>query len=84
MGLCCSDCYSYSHNNLKYEAQPVYATCYKCYDKFKLDCGGCYSNRRSCRMHNFDNNDYCIDCHEHRDKLKRYTCYHVKKFSYFS
>ena len=82
MGMCFSDCYSYSYDTPT-ESKPTYAVCYKCYDNFKVDSGGGYSIRRSCRLHNFDDNGFCIDCHEHKDNLKRLTCYHVKKFSYF-
>ena len=39
---------------------PVKKYCYKCGDYFKVDSGG-YSQRRSCRFHNFENGP-CIDC----------------------
>ena len=80
MGICCSN---YCNDDYYYDYKknlPNYYTCYKCNDTFKVDTGG-YSNRRSCRYHNFDNNNFCKDCHEFKHKITSFTCYHVKKFS---
>lgn len=82
MGLCFSDCcYIDNKNYIKHEI--IYKNCYKCNDTFKIHTGG-FSERKSCRHHNFDNNGVCIDCHNNKDNLTSYTCYHVKKFGYFN
>ncbi len=89
MGLCFSDCWSdnhydsyYNYNNYnKNKINNSTGICYKCKDRFKIQCGG-FSERRSCRCHNFDNTGFCLDCHEYKQEVG-YTCYHVKKFSIF-
>lgn len=82
MGLCFSDC-CYIDNKNGINHKIIYKKCYKCNDTFKIHTGG-FSERRSCRYHNFDNNGVCKDCHNHKDNLTSFTCYHVKKFSYFN
>ena len=55
--------------------EPVYATCRKCGDRFKLDYGG-YSERPSCRNHR-GNGKECKDCH--LPFPITCNCYHVEK-----
>ena len=84
MGICCSD-FCYNDDYYYYDCNkrnPSYYNCYKCNDRFKVDTGG-FSQRKSCRLHKFDNKGFCLDCHEYKDRLTSYTCYHVKKFSIF-
>ena len=85
MGMCLNTCFNCHYTYLDYDTdkKPIYKCCYKCDDRFKVDSGGTYSQRKSCRYHNFDNNNVCRDCHEHKEQLTSYTCYHIKKFSYF-
>jgi hypothetical protein len=53
-------------------------TCYKCGDKFYTDKTGLFSQRKSCRFHDFDKNGVCINCHE-KNLYCNHTCFHVKK-----
>lgn len=57
---------------------PIKKYCYKCGDYFKVDSGG-YSQRRSCRFHNFENGT-CVDCRSDISKAHK-GCYHVRSKS---
>ena len=59
---------------------PIKKYCYKCGDYFKVDSGG-YSQRRSCRFHNFENGT-CVDCRSDINSAKR-GCYHVRSKSFW-
>lgn len=60
---------------------PIKKYCYKCGDYFKIDSGG-YSQRRSCRFHNFKNGT-CVDCRSNVCNAQQ-GCYHVRTHSIFS
>ncbi len=55
--------------------EPVYATCSKCGDQFKLDYGG-KSCRRPCRYHIYENGS-CTDCGKHKNSTGG-NCYHIR------
>ena len=59
-------------NNYK---QLVY--CYKCGDTFYHKYG--YSARRSCREHDYDENDFCKCCHLYKKDIGYRGCFHIKK-----
>ena len=73
MGMCLNTCFNCHYTYLDYDTdkKPIYKCCYKCDDRFKVDSGGTYSQRKSCRYHNFDNNNVCRDCHEHKEQKNR-------------
>ena len=52
--------------------------CAKCNDVFILSYGG-KSHRCPCRYHNFDKNDFCIDCNRHKKHIMSSNCYHIRK-----
>ena len=54
-----------------------YTTCYKCGDNFYHKYG--YSERRSCRLHDYDENDFCKCCHLYKKDIKHNGCFHIKK-----
>lgn len=54
--------------------------CYKCQDTFIPSYGG-YSKRRSCRFHNYGDDNLCQDCDQKKSCGK--NCYHIRKRSYF-
>ncbi len=56
--------------------QKEYATCEKCNDRYVMYSGR-YSQRRSCRVHNWVNG-YCMDCRE-KQTVKNTVkgCYHI-------
>ena len=50
--------------------------CHKCGDLFVPTYGGC-SERTSCRVHNYDENNKCICCG--KDPSMSHNCYHKVK-----
>ena len=54
--------------------------CYKCQDTFIPFSGG-YSQRLSCRIHNYQGTNICQDCDQKKDCGR--NCYHIRKRSYF-
>ena len=54
--------------------------CYKCQDTFISFYGG-YSKRRSCRFHNYGDDNICQDCDQ--KKGFGHNCYHIRKRPYF-
>ena len=52
-------------------------TCYKCEDTFYHKYG--YSERTSCRVHDFDGDDFCKWCHLYKKDIGTRGCYHIKK-----
>ena len=56
-------------------------TCYKCEDTFYHKYG--YSERRSCRVHDFDEDDVCKWCRENKKNIHSRGCYHIKKTSFW-
>ena len=58
-------------------------TCYKCHDKYYSDRGGIYSQRKSCRFHDFNEKGVCKNCHSSK-MLYSSGCFHVKKVKWYS
>jgi len=58
-------------------------TCYKCNDNFYSDNVGIYSQRKSCRFHDFNKKGICKNCHS-SEMLCDYGCFHVKKRHWYS
>ncbi len=58
-------------------------TCYKCGDKYYSDRGGIYSQRRSCRFHDFNEKGVCKNCHL-SNMLCSSGCFHVKKVKWYA
>ena len=75
MGNLCIKDYNHRYNDK--------VTCYKCGDKFYTDSGGVYSPRRSCRQHNFDNNNVCKICNTTR-LTSGSGCFHVKEYRWYN
>lgn len=61
-------------NNIKYNNR---TRCYKCRDTFINNNGG-YSQRASCRYHEFKNGE-CIHCHIIQGGNITKNCYHIKE-----
>lgn len=66
-------CPHYPYSDIK---DPVYGHCKKCNDYFRSSMGGQSANA-SCRIHNFDEFNYCLDCYAHKNNCG--NCYHIKK-----
>ena len=58
-------------------------TCYKCNDKFYSDRGGIYSQRKSCRFHDFNEKGVCKNCHLSK-MLCNSGCFHIKKRKWYA
>lgn len=58
-------------------------TCYKCNDNFYSDKIGIYSQRKSCRFHDFNEKGICKNCHS-SEMLCASGCFHVKKRYWYS
>ena len=56
-------------------------TCYKCQDTYYHKYG--YSERRSCRVHDFDEDNVCKWCHQNKKDVGSSGCYHIKKTSFW-
>ena len=59
----------------------LFTTCYKCQDTFYHKYG--YSERRSCRVHDFYEDDVCKWCHQNKKDVGSSGCYHIKKTSFW-
>ena len=65
--FCC-----YFDNDSKY-TEYTYFTCSKCNDTYKSKYSK-YSERRSCRIHELDENNYCKGCRDYVNGS--HNCYH--------
>ena len=68
-------------NNIKYGRSLLRFTCYKCGDPNSVNGYGCYSDRKSCRLHLFEDG-ICRHCNVSKD-FSHLGCFHVKKKSWF-
>ena len=75
MGNLCLKDYNHKYNDK--------VTCYKCYDKFYTDRGGIYSQRKSCRFHDFNEKGVCNNCHLTNINSAS-GCFHVKRQRWYS
>jgi len=69
------------HDLTNYNNKPsIIKKCYKCHDLFKV-CSGGFSQRKSCRYHNIQNN-MCLDCRLSENTINKQnivTCYHMRE-----
>ena len=64
-----------------FDRYPEKVTCLKSNDKFYHKYG--YSERRSCREHDFYEDDVCKWCHQNKKDVGSSGCYHIKKTSFW-